>query len=78
MSAPEGGWWVPPPRPTMAEVEQVEVEVAAGTISVEEAARWALARLDPAITEEASEDVSSALGRLAAESKRGLLYSTDE
>jgi hypothetical protein len=72
VSAPEAGWWVPPPRPTLAEVEQVEAEVAAGTISVQEAARWALARLDPAITEEAPQDVSLALSRLAAASNVGL------
>ena len=68
-SPPEPGWWKLPPRPTLAEVGRVEAEVAAGTTSVGEAARWALARLDPAITEEAPKDVMFALARLAAESK---------
>jgi hypothetical protein len=77
-STPAGGWWTPPPRPSLAEVEQVESEVAAGKISAAEAAQWAQARLDPGITEEAPEDVTFALARLAAASEVGLLgYSED-
>jgi hypothetical protein len=72
---PDGGWWQPPPRPTLAEVEQVTAEVDAGTLSVVEAAQWALARLDPAIEEEAAEGVIEALARLAAKSKTRFFFS---
>lgn len=72
---PDGGWWQPPPRPTLAEVEEVAAEVAAGKLSADEAAQWALARLDPAIEEKAPEDVAYALAQLAAKSKtRFFLY----
>jgi hypothetical protein len=74
-SPPAGGWWQPPRRPTLAEVEQVAAEVAAGTLSADEAARWALARLDPAVEEETSEGVIDALSQLAAKSEtRFFLY----
>ena len=66
---PAGGWWQPPPRPTLAEVDQVAAEVAAGTLSADEAAQWALARLDPGIDGEAPEGVIDALAQLAAKSK---------
>jgi hypothetical protein len=62
----------------LAEVEQVEAEVAAGKLSADEAARWARARLDPAISEEAPEDVTFALARLASTSEIGLLDFTEE
>jgi hypothetical protein len=72
---PDGGWWQPPPRPTLAEVDRVAAEVAAGTLSVDEAAQWALARLDPGIEEEAPEEVIDALAQLAAKSQtRFFLY----
>lgn len=76
--APQAGWWKPPPRPSLAEVLQVEAEVAAGKLSVDDAARWALARLDPAITEEAPEDVTFALARLAVMSEIGRLGFIEE
>ena len=75
---PQAGWWTPPPRPSLAEVEQVEADVAAGSLSVEKAARWALARLDPAISETAPEDVTLALARLASTSRIGILGFADE
>ena len=71
---PDGGWWQPPPRPTLAEVEQVTAEVDAGTLSVDEAAQWALAWLDPAIEEEAAEGVIDALAQLAAKSKTRFFF----
>ena len=72
---PEGGWWQPPPRPTLAEVDQVAAKVAAGTLSADEAAQWALARLDLGIEEDAPEDVIEALAQLAANSNtRFFLY----
>lgn len=67
------GRWTPPRLPSLAEVEQVEAEVAAGKLSADEAARWAQARLDPAISEEAPKDVTFALARLASTSKVWLL-----
>jgi hypothetical protein len=76
--APQAGWWTPPPRPSLVEVEHVEAQVAAGTLSVDEAAEWALARLDPAISEEAPEDVTFALARLAAMSPIGRLGLIEE
>ncbi len=75
---PAGGWWTPPPRPSLVEVEQAESEVAAGKISAAEAARWALARLDPGISEEAPEDVTFAPARLAAASEVGILGYSEE
>jgi hypothetical protein len=77
-STPAGGWWTPPPRPSMAEIEQVEAELADGKISADEAARWAQARLDPGIREQAPEDVTFALARLAAASPVGLLGDSEE
>jgi hypothetical protein len=77
-STPTGGWWTPPPRPSLAEVEQVEAELAAGKISAVEAAQWAQARLDPGIGDDTPEDVTFALARLAAASPVGLLGYSDE
>jgi hypothetical protein len=62
----------------LAEVEQLEAEVAAGKLSADEAARWAQARLDPAISETASRDVTLALARLASTSEIGLLGFSEE
>ena len=77
-STPQAGWWTPPRRPSSAEVEQVEAAVAAGKLSVDEAARWAQARLDPAISEAAPENVTIALARRAATSEMGLLGRNEE
>jgi hypothetical protein len=77
-STPADGWWTPPPRPSLAEVKQVEAELAAGKISADEAAEWALARLDPGIGEVAPEDVTFALARLAATSEIGTLGYIEE
>jgi hypothetical protein len=62
----------------LAEVEQVEAEVAAGKLSADEAARWAQARLDPAIRGAAPENVTFALARLASTSEIGLLGFNEE
>ena len=77
-STPQAGWWTPPQLPSLAEVEQVEVEVAAGKLSADEAARWALARLDPVVSEQVPKDVTFALARLASMSKLGILGVVEE
>jgi hypothetical protein len=77
-STPQAGWWTPPRLPSMAEVEQVEADVAAGKLSADDAARWAQARLDPAIIEEAPKDVTFALARLASTYEVWLLGFTEE
>ena len=77
-STPQVGWWTPPRVPSLAEVEQVDAEIAAGTLSADEAARWALARLDPVVSEEAPKDVTLALARLASTSKIGILGVVEE
>lgn len=42
---PPGGWWQPPPRPTLDDVEAVAKKVRAREIDAEQASRWAEERL---------------------------------
>lgn len=69
---PPGGWWEPPTCPTLGEIERVAAELASGTRSADDAARWAMDRLRPALEESAPDEIQTALLKTAEAAGTGL------